>query len=53
MGLLGPSGAGKSTLLKLLSMIQGRDSGKIVLDSVRLDKGSYQEAQSLDVGIVF
>lgn len=42
MGLLGPSGAGKSTLFKLLSMIQARDSGQIILDSVRLDKGSYQ-----------
>jgi ABC-type multidrug transport system ATPase subunit len=37
MGLLGPSGAGKSTIFKLLSMIQARDSGQIVLDSVRLD----------------
>jgi ABC-type multidrug transport system ATPase subunit len=54
MGLLGPSGAGKSTLFSLLAMLQGRDSGDIVLDSVRLDKGSYREAQrSLDVGIVF
>jgi ABC-type multidrug transport system ATPase subunit len=37
MGLLGPSGAGKSTIFKLLTMIQARDSGQIVLDSVRLD----------------
>jgi ABC-type multidrug transport system ATPase subunit len=54
MGLLGPSGAGKSTLFRLLAMIQARDAGQIVLDSVKLDKGSYREAQrSLDVGIVF
>jgi ABC-type multidrug transport system ATPase subunit len=53
MGLLGPSGSGKSTLFKLLSMIQDRDSGQIVLDSVKLDKASCQEAQSLDIGIVF
>ena len=53
MGLLGPSGSGKSTLFKLLSMIQDRDSGQIVLDSVKLDKTSYKEAQSLDIGIVF
>jgi ABC-type bacteriocin/lantibiotic exporter with double-glycine peptidase domain len=54
MGLLGPSGAGKSTLFSLLAMLEARDTGHIVLDSVRLDKGSYREAQrSLDVGIVF
>jgi ABC-type multidrug transport system ATPase subunit len=53
MGLLGPSGAGKSTLFNLLSMIHARDSGQIVLCSVNLDKASYQEAHSLDVGIVF
>jgi ABC-type bacteriocin/lantibiotic exporter with double-glycine peptidase domain len=41
MGLLGPSGAGKSTLFNLLSMINARDSGQIVLGSVNLDKASY------------
>jgi ABC-2 type transport system ATP-binding protein len=54
MGLLGPSGAGKSTLFKLLSLIQARDSGQIVLDSVKIDKGKYKDAQNLlDIGIVF
>jgi len=53
MGLLGPSGAGKSTLFKLLSLIQARDSGQIVLDSVKIDKGKYKDAKDLDIGVVF
>ena len=53
MGLLGPSGAGKSTLFKLLSLIQARDSGQIVLDSVKIDQGKYKDAQDLDIGVVF
>ena len=55
LGLIGPSGAGKSTIFKILTMIEKRDSGEVVLDGISIDGycKQYNRAESLDIGFVF
>jgi len=38
LGIIGPSGAGKSTLFKILTMMETRDSGEVVLGGISIDK---------------
>jgi len=55
LGLIGPSGAGKSTIFKILTMMEKRDSGEVVLDGISIDgyRKQYDRAESLDIGFVF
>lgn len=38
VGLLGPNGVGKSTLFKIISGLQSKDSGKVLLDGISYEK---------------
>jgi ABC-type multidrug transport system ATPase subunit len=44
LGIIGPSGAGKSTLFKILTMMEKRDSGEVVLDGISIDNEDGQYA---------
>ncbi|WP_438851794.1 ABC transporter ATP-binding protein [Brevundimonas nasdae] len=54
--LVGPSGSGKSTLLNLVGLLDGADSGEIVIDGMRVSSLSPTEAAWLRnrlIGFVF
>lgn len=54
--LVGPSGSGKSTLLNLVGLLDGADSGEIVIDGTRVGSLSPTEAAWLRnemIGFVF
>lgn len=52
LALLGPSGAGKSTLLQLVRGLLQAETGRVVLDGMGPEAGSYGALQR-EVGIVF
>lgn len=55
VAVLGPNGAGKSTALRLLSGLEGVQSGWVRLDGAELDDGAgvFVPAEHRPVGVVF
>ncbi len=51
--LLGENGAGKSTLIKIMTGIQGQDSGEIRIDGDVARIASSQDAQRLGVAAIY
>lgn len=43
IGLIGPNGAGKTTLIKLITTVLEPDSGEILFEGERMDKGSKRK----------
>lgn len=51
--LLGENGAGKSTLIKVLTGVEHRDEGTILLEGNPIDPRTPQEAQNLGISTVY
>ncbi len=51
--LLGENGAGKSTLIKVLTGVEKRDAGEVMLDGKEIFPKSAQEAQGLGISTVY
>ena len=54
-GIIGKSGAGKSTLVRLISLLEGADSGEIWYGDKRVDNLGHDEliAQRRRIGMIF
>ena len=50
--LLGENGAGKSTLMNILGGVYKKDSGEVVVDSVKLENASVSESEKAGVAFV-
>ncbi|MDQ0727683.1 sugar ABC transporter ATP-binding protein [Microbacterium sp. W4I20] len=50
--LMGENGAGKSTLIKIVTGVQGADSGRMLLAGEEVAFGNPQEAMAAGVGVV-
>ena len=51
--LVGENGAGKSTLMKILSGVESKDSGKIIIDGKETELRSPADAQKLGIGMIY
>lgn len=54
--ILGPSGAGKTTILNILGGMDSPDSGKVIVDGLKIDTFNKRELikyRRLDIGFVF
>ena len=51
--LLGPSGSGKSTLIRCINLLEEYDSGDVVVDGIRVEKGKRLLSVRQEVGMVF
>ncbi|HEY1011868.1 MAG TPA: amino acid ABC transporter ATP-binding protein [Herpetosiphonaceae bacterium] len=51
--IIGPSGSGKSTLLRCINHLETPSTGRIVVDSIPLDKAANINAVRQEVGMVF
>jgi polar amino acid transport system ATP-binding protein len=51
--IIGPSGSGKSTLLRCINHLEAPDSGRIVVDSIPLDKAANINVVRAEIGMVF
>ena len=52
-GLLGPNGAGKSTLIKVLTGVEERDSGTVLMEGKEIYPKSPLEAQAAGISTVY
>ena len=50
--LMGENGAGKSTLIKIVTGVQGADSGRLLLAGEEVAFGNPQEAMAAGIGVV-
>lgn len=50
--LLGENGAGKSTLIKIVTGVQGADSGELILNGEKIGLDSIHHANSLGISVV-
>jgi len=53
LALLGENGAGKSTLIKVLTGVEERDTGVVLLDGKEIHPKSTQEAQNVGISTVY
>lgn len=51
--IIGPSGSGKSTILRCLNYLEEPSGGDIVIDNIKLEKGTNLNAIRKEVGMVF
>ena len=51
--LLGPSGSGKSTLIRCINLLEEYDSGDVLVDGIRVEKGRHLQAVREEVAMVF
>jgi polar amino acid transport system ATP-binding protein len=51
--VIGPSGSGKSTMLRCINHLETIDSGRIVVDSIPLDRAKNINKVRTEVGMVF
>lgn len=51
--IIGPSGSGKSTILRCLNYLEEPSGGDIVIDNIKLEKGTNLNAIHKEVGMVF
>jgi polar amino acid transport system ATP-binding protein len=51
--VIGPSGSGKSTVLRCINYLEAIDSGRIVVDSIPLDRAKNINKVRAEVGMVF
>lgn len=50
--IIGPSGSGKSTILRCLNYLEEPSGGDIVIDNIKLEKGTNLNAIRKEVGMV-
>ena len=53
VSIIGPSGSGKSTILRCLNYLEEPSGGDIVIDNIKLEKGTNLNAIRKEVGMVF
>lgn len=51
--IIGPSGSGKSTILRCLNYLEEPSGGDILIDNIKLEKGTNLNAIRKEVGMVF
>lgn len=51
--IIGPSGSGKSTILRCLNYLEEPSGGNILIDNIKLEKGTNLNAIRKEVGMVF
>ena len=51
--IIGPSGSGKSTFIRTLNRLETIDQGEIIIDGIKLEEGTHQDAVRREVGMVF
>ena len=51
--IIGPSGSGKSTILRCLNYLEEPSGGDILIDNIKLEKGTNLNAIHKEVGMVF
>ena len=53
LGLIGENGAGKSTLIKVLTGVEERDEGEVLLEGKKIHPKSTNEAQQVGISTVY
>ena len=51
--VVGPSGSGKSTLIRCINLLEEYQGGEVLVDGVRVQKGSQLVTVRTGVGMVF